>query len=231
MRRTLRSWLLHLGLITKSRRARRKLRGASVQALEDRVMLHCEVLVDDLTVVEADAATNAVVTVTLNEPQTSAVLVGYSTSAINAEPGVDYEVVAGTLTFAPGVTMLGVTLPITGDLLSEAEERFQLELACETAEHPPHAHIIIEDNDPGPTVSIGDAAAVDEGDSATSSAVFNISLSQASGRPVTVSYATASGTAVADSDYQQARGAIVFEPGETLRHLAVSVNGDVRQEG
>ena len=104
MRRTLNSWLLQLGLIAKSRRAKRKTRNSSVQELEVRAMLHCEVAADNVTVMEADTATSAVVTVTIEPPQAETTLVSYSTLAISAHAGTDFEHVEGTLTFAPGVT-------------------------------------------------------------------------------------------------------------------------------
>ena len=104
-----------------------------------------------------------------------------------------------------------------------------LNLQCPTA-HDAHAHLIIQDSDPLPAVALGDAPSVSEGQSATTSAVFDVALSAPSGRAVTVSYGTASGTAASDEDFQAARGAVVFQPGETLKQVTVSVNGDVRQE-
>src|SRR5262249_9637904 len=50
--------------------------------------------------------------------------------------------------------------------------------------------------------------------------------SAASGRTVTVQYATADGTATAGSDYQSATGTISFAPGVTSRTISVGVNGD-----
>ena len=229
MRRTLNSWLLQAGLITKSRRAKRKSRTPSVQELEVRAMLHCEVAADNVTVMEADTPTSAVVTVTIEPPQAETTLVSYSTLAISAHAGTDFEHVEGTLTFAPGVTAREVTVPIAGDAINEGDEMLHLNLQCPTA-HDAHAHLIIQDSDPLPAVALGDAPSVSEGQSATTFAVFDVALSAPSGRAVTVSYSTASGTAASGEDFQAARGAVVFQPGETLKQVTVSVNGDVRQE-
>src|SRR5205085_1518794 len=48
----------------------------------------------------------------------------------------------------------------------------------------------------------------------------------ASGRTVTVDYATADGTAAAGSDYTAAAGTLAFAPGETSQTVTVLVNGD-----
>ncbi len=65
-------------------------------------------------------------------------------------------------------------------------------LGCET-----HAHVHIADNDPLPSVAIGDAAMVAEGNVGTKTATFTLTLSEPSGRPVTVSYATSDEPALA----------------------------------
>ena len=57
-----------------------------------------------------------------------------------------------------------------------------------------------------------------------------MTLNTVSGRPVTVDYATANGTAVAPADYQAASGTLTFTPGQTTRQLTVLVNGDLLDE-
>src|SRR5262249_25626487 len=72
--------------------------------------------------------------------------------------------------------------------------------------------------------------AVTEGNSGTVSAVFTVALSAASTLPVTVSYATADGTATAGGDYQSASGTLTFAPGETNKTISVSAIGDTIDE-
>ena len=62
------------------------------------------------------------------------------------------------------------------------------------------------------------------------SATFTVSLSAASGRPVSVDYATANGTAIAPSDYLATSGTLTFAPGETTKQVTVLVNGDPLDE-
>lgn len=55
---------------------------------------------------------------------------------------------------------------------------------------------------------------------------FTVSLSKASARTVTVSYATADGTAIAGQDYTATSGTLSFAPGVTSQTVTVGVNGD-----
>ncbi len=61
--------------------------------------------------------------------------------------------------------------------------------------------------------------------------VFTITLSNAVGHTVTVSYATANGTAtVADGDYHADNGLVTFLPGDVSQTVVVTVVGDNDQE-
>ena len=64
----------------------------------------------------------------------------------------------------------------------------------------------------GPAVSIGTSTVV-EGNAGTTDAVFPVTLSGATTEPVTVSYATANGTATAGSDYTAAAGTLTIRGG------------------
>src|SRR5262249_30099300 len=80
-----------------------------------------------------------------------------------------------------------------------------------------------------PALSVGDASVV-EGNSGTSALTFTVSLSQASGQPVTVNYATTDATATPGSDYQAASGSMTFAPGQTSQSVTVLANGDTLAE-
>ncbi|HEX8702284.1 MAG TPA: Calx-beta domain-containing protein, partial [Myxococcaceae bacterium] len=68
------------------------------------------------------------------------------------------------------------------------------------------------------------------GNAGTTSATFSVSLSAPSTLPVTVSYATADGTAVAPGDYAATSGQLTFAPNETLQTVVVPVVGDLLSE-
>ena len=80
-----------------------------------------------------------------------------------------------------------------------------------------------------PTLSVADATAP-EGDSGTTPLSFAVTLSGPDSRPVTVSYATANGSATAPGDYQAVSGTLTFNPGETAKTVSVPVNGDKENE-
>src|SRR5262245_56918987 len=62
-------------------------------------------------------------------------------------------------------------------------------------------------------LSISDAYVV-EGDSGTASAVFNVSLNQASSETITVDYFTYPNDAAAWVDYESAWGRLTIDPGQ-----------------
>ena len=77
-------------------------------------------------------------------------------------------------------------------------------------------------------VSVADARAR-EGEDETID--FAVSLSRAASGPVSVTWATADGTATAGEDYTRASGKLKFAPGETAKTVRVPVLDDVVDEG
>lgn len=67
--------------------------------------------------------------------------------------------------------------------------------------------------------------------SGSATAIFTVTLSQASSLPVTVQYATVDGTARAGSDYVAASGTLTFAPGQTQQTVAVTILSDAVTEG
>ncbi len=80
-----------------------------------------------------------------------------------------------------------------------------------------------------PSVSVGDAS-VAEGNAGTTPLSVPVTLSAASTQPVSVTYATADGTATAPSDYTAANGTLTFNPGETSKTISVAVAADLAIE-
>ena len=81
----------------------------------------------------------------------------------------------------------------------------------------------------GPNASVGDASVV-EGNTGTTPVAVPVTLSVASGTPITVDFTTAPGTAVAPSDYAIATGTLTFAPGEITRTVTLSVVGETAVE-
>src|SRR5207249_489029 len=92
-----------------------------------------------------------------------------------------------------------------------------------------HTYTILDD-DPIPSLSISNVT-VTEGNSGTVNANFTVALSAASGKTVTVDYATADGTATAPADYLAIpTTTLTFNPGQTTKTITVLVNGDILDE-
>ena len=148
----------------------------------------------------------------------------------------DYQAASGTLTFAPGTTTQKVTVNIIGDTQFEPSEKFSLQISNPTGNvvlANTSATATINNDDGAPTLNFGQATvAQSEGNSGTTDFLFTVVLTPANTQQnVTVNYATTDGAAlVSDSDYQSASGVVTFSPGETVKTIAVKVNGDTKVE-
>jgi len=182
---------------------------------------------------------SATFTVTLSQASTQTVTVQYATSNGTATAGSDFTAATGTLTFAPGETSKTITVNITGDTTSEPDETFSILLSNPTnatiADATGAGTILNDDGStpppppPVPTLSIVDST-VNEGNSGSSTVQLRVTLSAASSTAVTVSYATANGTATAGSDYTAASGTLTFAAGETEKLITLTILGDTTVE-
>jgi glucose/arabinose dehydrogenase len=188
--------------------------------------------VNDVTQAEGNAGTtSAVFTVSLDYSAGQTVSVQYATGGGTATPGTDYTPVSGTLTFSPTATARTVAVPILGDVLDEDDETFLLDLSSpvNATLGDPQGQATIQDDDPLPVLSVESCAAI-EGDVGTTPCTFGVRLVPVSGRTVTVSFATASGSATSGVDFTPASGSLTFAPGETGHAVAVDVIGDLVSE-
>jgi len=80
-----------------------------------------------------------------------------------------------------------------------------------------------------PDVSIADMRVV-EGNTGQKSVEVMVIISQVMSSPVTVAYSTRNGTAVAGSDYGVANDSATFAPGDIMKKITISVNGDMAVE-
>ena len=161
------------------------------------------------------------------------VTVDLVTSNGTAREPADYDRTKQTVHFAPGETEATVTIPLASDTLDEDDESFNVGLSnpVNGAIDDGHAEVTIMDDDPSVSLTVDDVSVL-EGDSGTASAVLTVRLSTASGRQVTVDYATADGTAEAPDDYLALPTAtLVFAPGDMVATVTATVNGDTGAEG
>ncbi len=185
--------------------------------------------VNDVTVTEGDSgAKNAVFAVLLSASSADPVSVDYATADGSAKAPDDYASASGTLTFAPGELSKQVTVAIAGDTLDEPHETYTLNLsnsAGATVADGRGAGTIL-DNDPQVSISVDDVSRVES----NGPAAFTVSLSKASGKVVTVAYATADGSAVAPDDYAARSGTLVFLAGETSKTVSAPLVDDQAEE-
>ena len=180
---------------------------------------------------------------TIGEAGTAAYSVAI-TGKSAAEVTVNWAVVNGTATDADYVPprsgtlnwpseftgTRSISIPMFNDALDEFDETFAVTLSSPsgaTINPPGTASTSITDNDDEPSVASISNVTVVEGNSGTVDAAVTVTLSAASGKTVTVPYATAPATASEGSDYEHKAGNFVFVPGEDLTETVVfKVRGD-----
>ncbi|REJ53046.1 MAG: endo-1,3-1,4-beta-glycanase ExsH [Microcystis aeruginosa DA14] len=84
--------------------------------------------INDITVVEGKD-NNAILTVTVDNPNPQPITFNYTTAPINATANVDYTSKTGTLTIAPNTATATISIPILNDNLNEPDEAFTVTLS------------------------------------------------------------------------------------------------------
>ena len=197
--------------------------------------------ISNVSTTEGNAGTQGLTfTVRLTAPSGRPITVSYSTTTtaeiIPATADTDFTTTSGTLTLLPGTTTQTITVPIVGDTLYEPNEFFFVQLS-----EPVNALLsglgrgklgtIINDDPPPPlpALLISDHN-VTEGDSNSTSVLFNVTLSAPSAQIVTVFYDTFDSTALAGSDYTATSGSLTFLPGQTSQTISVPILDDLAVE-
>ena len=171
---------------------------------------------------------SAAFVVRLSASSDKLVTVAYETRDGTAVAGADYTSTSGTLRFDAGETRTTLAVPTLEDATAEETEGFTVQLrdpSGATVADGTATGTITDDDDP-PGLSIDDAPAVREGESAA----FVVRLSASSDKLVTVAYETRDGTAVAGADYTSTSGTLRFDAGETRTTLAVPTLEDATAE-
>ena len=157
-------------------------------------------------VVVNEGAGTATFTVTLSATAALPVSVAYGMNGGTASAGSDFTLGSGSLTFAPGVTSMSITVPITNDGVFEGPESFNVNLSA-----PVNATIAdalgvgtIRDDGTGSGGGDDDRPAVASVSSPTvvegGNLDFSVTLNHTSTTPTTVTLAPASGSAILGTD-------------------------------
>lgn len=195
--------------------------------------------VSDAHVTEGDTGTtNMTFTARLSRPVSSTVTVNFATADVTATAGADYIAIPSTpLTFNAGTNAQTITVQVKGDLLREDNERFLVKLSGATNAFiaDSSAAGTIFDNDPLPKIIFSNTSHVVEGDTGTTPAYFQVSLSAPSGQTVSVDFEAIDGfglgsATIADGDFPSLKGTVTFSPGMTTQTAAVPIFGDYFHE-
>jgi hypothetical protein len=188
----------------------------------------------------AEQASDSIVFTLTRTANTTLALVINLTWSGAATFGTDYtvSVSAGTLspngsqlTLAAGATSVVITVRPTDDTTVELTESVTLAIAAGTnytLGSPSSATGNITDNDV-PSLSIA-GNSVTEGNQGTSTVTVTVTLSAPTSKTVTVGYATAAGTATANSDYQTAAGTLTIAAGASSGTITLTIIGDRTKE-
>jgi hypothetical protein len=198
------------------------------------------ILDDDVDVAFRVAAGNGTetlrfptVAVDLSRSWTVPILVTYSVKDGRASKPSDYLLANGVLTFPAGNRTQTIPLEIVNDLRDEDPENFTIKLEGAT---PANANVAspsvfdytILDDDPEPALTITAVSPVGEN---AGPAIATVTLSQDSGKNVTVRYTATDGTATGGGvDYTLASGTLRFVPGEISKAIAVALTNDAIDE-
>ena len=180
----------------------------------------------------AESAGFVTFSVKLNAGSAETVSVEYEIDDQTAVGGEDYDIVNGTLIFAPGQTVKTFTVPVFEDALDEAAETAVVRLVNPikgALGAPNEAILTITDNDAPPTVQFEAASFTTIENMITGT--LTMTLSTTSGQPVSVNWATSNGTAIAGSDYDAVVNATATIPaGESFVRVGVPLINDVAEE-
>jgi Ca2+-binding RTX toxin-like protein len=108
-------------------------------------------------VTEGDSGTRqALLTITLSEPSTTTVTVGWMTADGTALAGEDYVAATGVVTFAPGETTKTIAVTVIGDTVVEPDETFRVLLRSVVGATlgDEHADVLIRNDDAAPALPV-----------------------------------------------------------------------------
>jgi uncharacterized repeat protein (TIGR01451 family) len=199
--------------------------------------------INDVTLNEGNSGTTSFTfTVSLSAASGQTVTVNYATANGTATAPSDYTAIASTLlTFNAGETTKNVTVLVNGDIVSEADENFFVNLSgASNASISDNQGLgtILNDDTPAvqfssPTYSVGEAG---------SHAAITVIRTGDSSIPMTVNYASSdasglntcsqvTGNASQRCDYATVVGILRFAAGENSKDIIVPIIDDVHIEG
>ncbi|HEX3577199.1 MAG TPA: Calx-beta domain-containing protein [Thermoanaerobaculia bacterium] len=189
--------------------------------------------INDVTLAEGNSgATSFNFTVTLTPASTFPVTINWASADNTAIAGSDYQPASGSLTFAPGQTTKTVTVFVNGDVTTEPNESFFVNLY-----NPGNASVSdaqgqgnITNDDANPSITINDPSVVEGNGAFGPNMNFVITLSNPTSITLSVPFSLADGTATVGSDYQTNGGSFTVFPGAITSTVSIGIFGDTTVE-
>ena len=171
--------------------------------------------------------------VTVSKEFEEAITVNYEAVSNTAIADEDFDPTAGQLIFNPGEPLTQeITVLVRGDRQNEVDESFSVVLSGPEDNYDiltRTAVATIENDDPLPSV-VTESIRVIEGNEGFTDAELTFTLSEASGREVSLQYIGRGETANLNTDYIRGTGQVTFAPGETTKTAIINVIGDTEEE-
>ena len=238
------SWSQRLAAKRRSQRnqqARQVRRGTTrrrfFEPLETRRVLSNVTFDADVSIVEGDSGTQAMVFTVRRDANDGPETVDFSLSdadGATATRGVDFQSVSGTLDFNGGQNLVDtIVVPISGDTTLERNEFFFVDLSN------PTGGIVIGDDEAIGTITNDDTASIDtsdgtlvEGDAGQTAVAFTVTLSGNVDTAFTVGIETRQLSATGGVDYVNNFETLNFNGNDgEQRTFTVQVTGDTLVEG
>jgi len=184
-------------------------------------------VINDITVNENVG--NAVLQICASAVVTSPVTVTYTTQNGTALAGGDYTATTATANIPVGQTCVNISIPIIDDLLPEITENFTVNLSnpqAATIADPLGVVTILDNDTPIPALTINDITVNENAGFAT----LQICASAASAQPVTVTFTTSNGSAVAGADYTPTTNTATIPAGQTCVNINIPIVDDLTPE-
>lgn len=184
---------------------------------------------------------NAVFTVNLAQPATTAVTLNYATANGTAAAGTDYTTTTGTLTFAPGQSAQTITIPALTAAGNTGGRNLTLTVSNPAGTPAANAYTLTNatrtltvlgssQTAPQPVIAINNVSVIEPVGTNTATAVFTVSLDRPAASAVTITYATANVSALAGSDYTATTGTLTIPTGSTTATISVPILSDTTVE-
>jgi len=182
-------------------------------------------LSNSISVGEAAGPNGGAFAVSLSAPTTHRVTVSYSSADVSAQNGIDYTPIFGSLIFEPGQIVLAFPVTTLDDPFDEFNETFKVNISPNVCIlQQGQSTVTILDDDAPPEIAPADTNTI-EGTIVGRTLAFQIGISLPSGKPVSVLYSTAAGTADS-SDFVATNGMVTIPAGQTVATVQIQIKQD-----